>query len=291
MTAARVAAVIVNYNRADDTIRAVRSLARLTTPVDAIVVDNGSGDGSAAVIRAACPEATVLETEQNFGFGGGNNRGIERAAEDGADYVLLLNNDAEVVEPGFVDELVRVLEEDRGAGVAAPLILFPDGSAQPTVGRRPSFRYAVRLALDRRLHGGAAIVHERRRVEFVNAVCMLVRTDVFRRVGGFDERYFMYGEEADLEQRIVDAGYSLEYVPIRSIVHHHQEVSYDPAAQLQMRRNFIRFCFDHNGAVSGVLTACWFMLAAIARDAAGRRWSEAPALGRALRGIGGGRGA
>src|SRR5690348_9251432 len=86
-SAVTVAVVIVNWNRADDTIRAVRSLPPVA---HVIVVDNGSTDGSAQRISTACPDVVLVEAAENLGFGGGNNRGVARALELGADQILLL---------------------------------------------------------------------------------------------------------------------------------------------------------------------------------------------------------
>ena len=277
-----VAAVIVNWRRAEDTVRAVRSLAGSTQLVMPIVVDNGSGDGSAAKMRAALPDAEVLESEANLGFGGGCNVGISRARELGARYVLLLNNDTEAVEPDFLTALVEALESDPRAAVAGPLVHFPDGSVQPTVGRLPSFRYAVRLAVDRPRGAAPLVPGGRVRAEFLAGVCLLVRVEALVQVGGFDETYFMYGEEADLEGRLADAGWSLVFVPVRSIIHHHQDVSDDPVAQVQIRAGFVRFCLDHRGSVSGAAVAAWFLVGALSRDLRRRRWFEVPALAGAL---------
>lgn len=274
-----VAAVIVNWNRADDTIRAVQSLP----PVEhVIVVDNGSTDDSARRVREACTGIELLALPDNLGFGGGNNRGVARALELGADYVLLLNNDADVIEPSFVALLVEELERASDVGAAGPLVEFPDGSVQPTTGRLPSFAAALRLGMDRRAARPTHAAAEPVRVEFLNAVCLLVRAEAWRSVEGFDERYFMYGEEADLEFRLQRAGWALLHVPVRSIVHHHQAVTANAHAQLQMRKNFVRFCLDHRGRMSAVAVAASFLAAAFARDVRHRRLDETRRLGRAL---------
>src|ERR1700680_2070945 len=99
-TSPLVAVVIVNWNGREDTAACLESLRRDGYPRQfVIVVDNDSADGSAAAVRSGFPEATVIEAGANLGFTGGNNLGIRRALDEGADYVYLLNNDT-VVEPG-----------------------------------------------------------------------------------------------------------------------------------------------------------------------------------------------
>lgn len=274
-----VAVVIVNWNRATDTIRAVRSLPAVE---HVIVVDNGSTDDSTQRIGEACPAIELVALADNLGFGGGNNRGVARALELGVDHVLLLNNDAAVIEPSFISRLVEELERAPDVGAAGPVVEFPDGSIQPTTGSLPSFAAALRLGFDRRTGHTSKRALDPVRVEFLNAVCLLVRGRAWRSVGGFDERYFMYGEEADLEYRLQRAGWALLHVPVRSIVHHHQAVTTNPQAQLQMRENFVRFCLDHRGRASAAAVALSFLAAALARDIRRRRLDETRRLVRAL---------
>jgi GT2 family glycosyltransferase len=109
----RVALVILNWNGRDDVLNCVATLPRLTYPnYVATVVDNGSADGSVEALRERFPEQRVLDLEKNLGICGGNTRGIADAMANGADYVLILNNDTEM-HPELVTELVRVAESDE----------------------------------------------------------------------------------------------------------------------------------------------------------------------------------
>src|SRR3954452_22296031 len=119
---ARLFAVVLNWNGGDDTPRALASLAGIET----ICVDNGSNDGSELVVERGFPDVELLGTGANLGYAGGNNAGIERPLAHGADWVLLLNNDAEA-EPGIEQALARAAAARPDAGVLACKVLFEDG--------------------------------------------------------------------------------------------------------------------------------------------------------------------
>src|SRR5436190_24389108 len=115
-------AVVLNWNGGEDTVRALDSLSGIET----ICVDNGSIDGSAEEVERRFPEVELVRTGTNLGFAGGNNVGIRRALDRGADWVLLLNNDA-VAEPGLADALARAAAVRPDAGALACKVLFEDG--------------------------------------------------------------------------------------------------------------------------------------------------------------------
>src|SRR5262249_48883968 len=120
--AMKLVAVVLNWNGGDDTPRALASLAGIET----ICVDNGSTDGSDGEGERRFPDGQLLRLDENRGFAGGSNAGIERALERGADWVLLLNNDA-VAEPGLAGALERAAAVRPSAGILACKVLFEDG--------------------------------------------------------------------------------------------------------------------------------------------------------------------
>jgi teichuronic acid biosynthesis glycosyltransferase TuaH len=194
--------VIVTYESAQELPSCV---AALPEGARVIVVDNASSDGSADVAeKLGC---TVLRNQSNAGFGRAVNRALREQVQRSR--VLLLNPDARI-DPDNLMLLVRALDE-QGVAVAAPRLVRPDGSEQRPWWRFPSPRGAWleafglhRLRPDR--------FDESRDVDFVVGACLLVRTDAMNGVGGFDERYWLYGEETDLCRRLRDAGWRVRFV-------------------------------------------------------------------------------
>jgi len=279
---ARVYAVVVGYNRRDETVAALRSLQSLEGLSGIVVVDNASMDGTASAVQEEFPDLELVRSPVNRGYGGGNNLGFARALELGADYVLVVNNDVEVANTRFLHELVSRLESRPSIGLAGPLVRLGDGSVQPTVERWPSFPLALRLALRRRFGRPKARAREGV-VPAVNGVCFLVRRSLLEATGGFDERYFMYGEEADLAARGKAAGAAALFVPVESVVHHHPEGELRGESAEQIRVNFVRFCLDHRGPLSAGATAALFAAAAALRGLRRRNLGEARSLAGAFR--------
>jgi len=215
-----IAVVIVNWNGRSLLDECLGSLVSQTPlPERIFLVDNGSTDGSSEHVRAAWPAVSVLETGANLGFAGGNNVGIRAALAAGADAVLLLNNDAQLL-PGALERLVSALHGGgRAVAAAAPKILY---RSTPDViwaagGRFDWWRgVAVDRGLNERDTGQYAHAEE---VESATACCLLVRGDAFREVGLLDESYFMYFEDADFAARLGRAGYKIMYQPEARVLH------------------------------------------------------------------------
>lgn len=202
-----VSVVIVNWREADETLGAIAALrAQSVAPYRTYVVDNGSGDGSAERLQDALaqdPTAIVIATEQNLGFPGGCNRGLEQALHDGSQFVWLLNNDARPA-PDCLAELIDEMLKGGGAtGVVGSWISDPEQSGHDHSGSwmRPWLLNCgtVRSTDDLDQH----------RFSWVTAASVLIDTDAFRRIGIFDEGFFMYWDDADLAMRMRAAGYRI----------------------------------------------------------------------------------
>jgi len=213
----RVAIVIVIWNGRDDTLECLASFRADEYPNrEIVIVDNGSSDDSVAAISAAFPEAVILQTGKNLGFTGGNNVGIRHAIESGADYVYLLNNDT-LVESNALEKLVEAAEANPDAGLVAPVIHEFDP---------PQAIWFAGAALD--LRRGAAW-HENSRqpsrdempyqVPWATGCAMLIRAGLLRRLGGFDDRYYLSWEDVDLSLRLRKEGQRLLVVPGARIYH------------------------------------------------------------------------
>ena len=227
---ADVHVVIVSYRCRDLVIRTLDSLADAAggLSVTVTVVDNDSRDGTVPAIRRRFPDVQVVDSGWNSGFAHASNEGIGRS---GGRYVLLLNPDT-VPAPGVLEVLVSFADAHPCAGVVAPRLRNPDGSDQQTARSFPTPAAAVlgrRSPLTRLFPGNrwsAAYLATRLRptsepyrVDWVSGAAMLVPRTVIERVGGLDEGFFLFWEDADWCRRMADAGLEVWCVPAAEVVH------------------------------------------------------------------------
>ena len=233
MTTPDVSAILVNYNAGPELGLALRSIAQELGGQrwEAVVVDNASSDGSAAVVADLAPHSRLLRNEENVGFARGVNQGL--AATSGS-LVLIMNPDCRLV-PGAFDSLRGALEQSDSCAIAGPRILNPDGTVQGSARGDPDMftglfgrttvlrRVLPHLAVSKRNvvvsdpavgNGHAGVI-----VDWVSGACMLARREALRSVDGFDERYFLYWEDADLCRRLRARGYQVRYVPGATAIH------------------------------------------------------------------------
>jgi GT2 family glycosyltransferase len=191
-------AVIVNFRTAERTVAAVRSLQESEPPVSSIiVVDNGSGDGSAGYIRAAADGVHVIEQAENGGFAAGCNAGIRAALEGGAGRVFLLNSDA-VVLPTAMPAMERLIGSDDRLGIVGPIVVSTSPAGQiESAGIRYSRRTGRMWNHDFGKPLDAVTKLTRRDVDAVSGCAMLIRGETFERVGLLDEDYFFGFEDID----------------------------------------------------------------------------------------------
>ena len=215
----RLAILVLNWNRRDDTLACLDSLAASDYPhADVIVIDNASTDDSVAAIRQRFPAIRVVENDQNLGYAGGNNVGLQLAMDERFDAVMILNNDT-TVAPDAVARMVRVLRSDPRIGIVSPVIYYRDepeliwsagGEIDWRRGEAPS------TFTDSRVTALPDAVYD---IEHVSGCCMLVRADAIRSAGMIDKRFFMYYEETEWCVRIARAGYRIVVEPDASIWH------------------------------------------------------------------------
>jgi N-acetylglucosaminyl-diphospho-decaprenol L-rhamnosyltransferase len=243
------AVVIVNYESGPALLRCVEDW-RSDGATEVVIVDNGSGDGSVDGVRGRYPDVEIVVPGQNLGYGAAANRGV--AATD-TPTVLVCNPDLEV-GPGTLATLDRALVDHPRWALVGPLIRTSAGDRYPSARRFPSLIDAGGHALlgifapDNRFtrsyqHHELDTVKDPVEVDWVSGACFLVRRSAFEQVGGFDEAYFMYGEEVDLCWRLAQAGWSAGYVPAAQVTHR-QGVSTDHHPYrmiLEHHRSLLRF--------------------------------------------------
>jgi hypothetical protein len=201
-----VSVIIVTFNSADYIGNCVESvLMQEGVMCEAIVVDNGSADGTVAKLKHL--KCRVIASEKNLGFGPGNNRGF--AASSGR-YVFLLNPDAWLIAKDGLATLCRKMDVESGWGIAGTKVLSPDGKLQ----EEPECRYPAQGRVHRdfsKLPG---------KIAWIIGASMFVRREVYEKLGGFDRDFFpAYSEETDLCLRARDLGYEIGYIPEVAVTH------------------------------------------------------------------------
>jgi N-acetylglucosaminyl-diphospho-decaprenol L-rhamnosyltransferase len=220
-----VAVVVVSFETRDLLQRCLASV-RTDQPVETVVVDNGSTDGSPELVRDEFPDVRLVVNHRNRGYGAAANQALSACTAPAA---LLLNSDTEL-EPRALRALGRYLAEHPVAGVVGPRLADPDGRLQPSTLSYPSV--ADMLMGDTGLHRLVRRMpglrerflrtwaHDAPRVvPWVSGAALAIRRSAFEAVGGFDERYFMYWEEVDLCRRMAAAGFQTHYAPVTTVVH------------------------------------------------------------------------
>jgi hypothetical protein len=215
----RVAIILVNWNGRQVTLDCLTSLRAVSYPnVLTIVVDNNSQDGSVEAIQSAFPEVLILSLPRNLRFAGGNNAGMRKALEQGADLVLLLNNDT-LIDAECVTALVERMHTDHSCGMVAPKIYYADDPQRIWfAGGAISFWSGTMRHIGiREIDAGQ--YDTSRSIDYASGCCMLTRREVIEGVGMLDESYFMYTEDADWCMRVRLAGYSIVYEPRAKVWH------------------------------------------------------------------------
>ena len=221
-----LAAVIVNYNAGPELASALQSIADEMDGRgwEAIVVDNASTDGSSNLASVFAPHARVVRNAVNVGFGRGVNQGV---AASTAPFILIMNPDCRL-EHGALATMRAELEGRQRCAIVGPRVLDPDGSEQGSARGDPDMLTGLfgRTGLLRNLLPSSSVSRRNvvsngasATVDWVSGACMLVRRAAFEEVGGFDARYFLYWEDADLCRRLRAGGHEIRYVPAATAVH------------------------------------------------------------------------
>lgn len=222
-----VITVILNSNRRDDTLECLASLANSTyCRQHVILLDNHSTDGSVEAIRQQYPEVQIVAIEENLGYGGNNNVGIQLAVAQGADWVFVLNEDT-MVDADCLTRLVETGEQDAATGIVGPLVYHYDepGIIQSGGGLLGRYWESIHVAQDEPDHGQLPAVHT---VEWISGCALMVRRAVIEQVGVMDVRFFYYWDETEWCLRARKAGWRVVHVPAAKIWHKGVQRNYTP---------------------------------------------------------------
>lgn len=245
--------VIVNWNGGELLHRCLDSIHSFppSVPYELVVVDNASTDGSREWLESQ--NVRLIKSNENLGFGRANNLAF---AETNTPYIFLLNSDAEV-QAGTIDTLLSLLKSDPKIGVVGPRLHNPDGTLQASVWPNPTTPFEVlanafRLykLMPRRQRAEALLGYHwdhshRRNASLLSGAALMLKREVVSTVGGFEERFHMYGEDTEWCLRIVRGGWLMTFEPAAIAVHHGGASSAKRWTDLEKRRqeyiSFFRF--------------------------------------------------
>jgi N-acetylglucosaminyl-diphospho-decaprenol L-rhamnosyltransferase len=230
----KLSIIIVNYKTAPLTAALVESLLKDDLPkgTEIIVVDNGSEDESVSFLRSDFPEITVIDNEHNLGLAAGVNAGIAAAK---GQYYLILNPDM-IALPGSVAKLVAFMDENPDVGMSGGKLISPNGKLQYSCyrfytpmtivyRRTPLGKTAAGKAVNARFLMKDFDHNQIKDVDWLMGACLMVRREVVKKIGGMDERFFLYFEDVDWCRRVWEAGFRVTYVPHVQFSHFHQRSS------------------------------------------------------------------
>lgn len=214
--------VLVCWNNKDYLEPCLNSLyaAQLRYSYDVVVVDNGSADGSQEMLRDKFPQVLIIQNDRNVGLGRASNQGIEATR---GKYILLLNNDTIVNGPAF-ESMIELMDARPDAGAVGGKLLNPDGTFQSGYASfstlQEEFLIATHLGeLVRPGYPSHGDTDKVMSVGWLSSACLLLRRSALDKVGLLDENYFIYGDEADLQYRLIKAGWKVYYLPSATTIH------------------------------------------------------------------------
>lgn len=282
----KIFVIILNWERPQLTIDCLKSLKKLDTKgfnLKIVVVDNGSKDDSVQLIRDFDSQLMIIKNKQNLGFAEGNNVGIGRALEEGAEYVLILNNDT-LVDKSLIVELLKTAQTKENFGAASPKIYFAKGFEFHKKYKKNQLGRVIWYAGGRidwdNVYGtprGVDMVdrgqfNKEEETDFATGTCLFLSTEALKKVGLFDKRYYLYFEDTDLSMRLKKAGFGVFYQPKALLWH---KVSQSSAIGSALNDYFI----TRNRLLFGMKYARWRTKLALIKESfkfliSGRPWQK-----------------
>lgn len=250
--------VILNFNGREFILRCLDSVKKLKTDgydLETLVVDNVSTDDSVELIKKNYPDLRLLVNKENLGFAEGNNVGIRYALENGGDFVLILNPDT-IVDENLLVQLIKVAKSNSKIGIVGPKIYFAPGYEFHKARYKPEERgkviwYAGGIVDWKNVlasHRGIDEVDQGQynkiqQADFISGCAMMVKREVFKKIGLFDPKYFLYWEDNDFCQRARKAGFEIFYTPGAKMFHLNagSSASGGPLQEYYITRNRLLF--------------------------------------------------
>lgn len=254
--------ILLNYNNSLDTIECINSIKQNEKKIKykIVVVDNCSQDESLDNLKKMA-DIKLIESQKNIGFAGGNNLGISYAMNNGADYILLLNNDT-VVTKNAIYNIYKELESNKELGVISSRLMFYDNPnlINSIGGSIDMFKGTAKIDLKGKKYYNESDI-KFKYTNFITGCCMLLKREVIDKVGLLEEEYFMYYEDVDYCLRIQKKGYKIG-VKFDSVILHKESSSTggqnSPFSIKWNTRNRIIFINKYN--CKGIITHLYFIL-------------------------------
>ena len=214
----KVFIIVLNYKNGEGTISCIKSLEKLDYEnIEIVIVDNNSDDKSGDLIHKKFPHMHYIQTGENLGYSGGNNIGIRYALDKGANYIWILNPDT-LVEPNTLVELLKGFAE-KSVGIVCPKIYYQDDKNKV---------WFVDSTLDIKSglanHKDFGLIDQGqfnspKELEWATGASLLIRSDVFKKIGLFDPNYFLFFEDVDFSVRTKNAGFTILFQPKAHVYH------------------------------------------------------------------------
>ncbi len=225
----KLSIILVNWNTCDLTRQALASIYKETTGIDfeVIVIDNNSADNSVEMIKKEFPQVVLIFNPDNRGFGKANNQGLKISH---GDYLMFLNTDVVVLD-GALNKLVNYLDQHADVMMVGPRLLNKDLTFQHACRRmlpNPINSFFHLFGLTKIFKNSKFVTNYKQYsvdpetigpTEALSGAAMMFRRQVYAEIGGFDERFFMYGEDLDFCKRVLDKGWKTVYVSGAKIIH------------------------------------------------------------------------
>lgn len=261
-----VSVILVNHNGLERTRNAVKSVKKSSPRSEIILVDNNSTDGSVECLRREFPEVKLVPSSENRGFGAGSNRGADVAL---GEFLFFLNSDTLLTEDTPI-LLATMMQGNPHVAACGPRLINDDNTFQLSFGPDLSLLNEWKLRrMHRRLQSSDPSVQAEfesrypaaREVDWVTGAALMIRRDAFQKVGGFDETFFMYFEDADLCRRVRKLGLKVLYSPSTKVVHFGGDKGVNPESKiaLEYRRSQLRYYRKHAGGVGYLLLRAYLI--------------------------------
>lgn len=240
--------LIVSYNTRQLLQACLSSIRADGAGVEMIVIDNASSDASAAMVERDFPAVRLVQNQANLGFGAACNAAAALAS---GDIILFLNSDAQLPE-GFLGQLGKAFQDRPDIVLAAPLLRDAAGAAErQSYGRFPTIRRSI---LRQIAPMAAPSGHEPFAVDWLSGAALAIRRSAFSRLGGFDEKFFMYFEDVDLCYRAKEQGMGVFVLPALTVLHHRGASLSDSGRRRRYYRASQRYFFQkHYGRLAAGL--------------------------------------